>query len=88
MSNIDLGIHFIDGIQLRPFCDQDDGSKTFHLKLPTHTKWTDRSDKEQISLHVNAARVAKFERIAAAIAEIMAEDDTADKPMVEAIAAE
>jgi hypothetical protein len=76
MSNIDFGIHWVDGVELVPFCDHDGGSKSFHLKIATHARqFSDKRDVQEITLFVNANAVATFERIAAAIAEITANEN-------------
>ncbi len=79
MSSIDIGIHWVESIKLVPFCEQPNARKTFHLNIETESLCAGRTEKHEISLHVNAASVAKFERIADAINSIMAEDDIADE---------
>ena len=95
MSNIGISIHWVNALHLIPFCDQAGGAKTFRLALNTAAQPWDRTPEggnEEISVHVEACAVAKFERIAAAINSIMSEpddaSDAASAPMVEAFSAE
>ena len=89
MSHFGVNIHWIDSIALVKHCNHDSGAASFCLNVETNYYGNPyKPERHTISLTANAKAVAKFERIAAAIAEIMAEDDRADAPLVEAIAAE
>jgi hypothetical protein len=75
MSNISTTIHWVDSISIENACPLDDGRAAFRLKFATdfHREFS-KPETFEFSLSVNAASVAKFERIAAAIAEIMNEN--------------
>ena len=87
MSSIGISIHWVRGLHLTPFCDQAEGAKTFRLTLNTASRpWrrTTEGGEQEISVHVEARAVAKFERIAAAINAIMDEPDAAPVAISEA----
>ena len=74
-SNVDINIRYVDGIELVPFCDHDEGRKSFELFFVTLDPWTNIPEMHRFSITANRSAVAKFERIAAAVSAIMAEPD-------------
>ena len=85
MSHIDLTVQWVRSMTLVKYCEHDCGDVSFYLNIETKSRFLQDQESHSIRLAVNSAAVAKFERIAKAIADIMAEDDSADAPMVEAI---
>jgi hypothetical protein len=79
MSHFGVSIYWVDRIALVKHCEHTKGTATFNLNFETNYYGNAyKPEKHTISLTANAKSVAKFERIAAAINEIMAEDDTGD----------
>jgi hypothetical protein len=79
MSHFGVSIYWIDSISLVKHCDHSGGGASFNFNFETNYYSNPyKPEKHTISLTANAKSVAKFERIAAAINEIMAEDDTGD----------
>ena len=77
MSHSEITYQWVESISLAKYCDHESGGARFYFDIATKSAYREDKEKHQVGLAINAASVAKFERIAAAIAEIMAEDDTA-----------
>ena len=68
-----MGIHWVNNISLRPFCDQSHGAMTFSLDIVMANHHGLGPSSQCISLHVEAPDVEKFKRIADFIESVMNE---------------
>jgi hypothetical protein len=88
-SNVDFSIRHIDGLKLEYSCVHNHERASFNLTFDTSAAWLigayGKQELHRFSLTVNAASVAKFNRLAEAIADIFGADDSEDAPLVEAI---
>ena len=88
MGNMSIDVTWINGVSLKKHCDQAHGRATFYLTFATaYDDYPSESQEFNFALTPNAPSVAKFNRLVEAIADIFA-DDSADAPLVEAIASD
>lgn len=82
-NNMDVSIRHVDGVKIEYSVAQSEGRASFNPYFLTSAAWLigdayGKPESHRFSLTVNAASVAKFNRFAEAIADIFAEDDSAD----------